>query len=102
MSVSYLNGGLDRRLHISTRDLGAFSQNSNVSYHLSAKLTVSPSEHLILDSQQNLRQTLIMTGTEPLKKNGRPPHREARTVKLVMEDNMVQIKKWFSGIQTHI
>ena len=42
------------------RHLGAYSQNSNVSHHLSATLTVSPSEHLILDSQQNLRQTLTL------------------------------------------
>ena len=42
------------------KTLGAYSQNSNVSHHLSAKLTVSPSEHLILDSQQNLRQTLTL------------------------------------------
>ena len=41
-------------------DLGAYSQNSNVSHHLSATLTFSPSEHLILDSQQNLRQTLTL------------------------------------------
>ena len=40
--------------------LGAYSQNSNVSHHLSATLTFSPSEHLILDSQQNLRQTLTL------------------------------------------
>ena len=39
---------------------GAYSQNSNVSHHLSATLTVSPSEHLILDSQQNLRETLTL------------------------------------------
>ena len=41
-------------------ELGAYSQNSNIGHHLIAKLTVSPSEHLILDSQQNLRQTLTL------------------------------------------
>ena len=40
--------------------LGAYSQNSNVRHHLRASLTVSPSEHLILDSQQNLKQTLTL------------------------------------------
>ena len=34
-----------------------------------------------------------MTGTEPFNKDGSPPHREARTVKLEMEDKRVQIKK---------
>ena len=33
----------------------------------------------------------IMTGTEPLTKDGSPPHPKARTVKLEMEDKMVQI-----------
>ena len=42
------------------KEQGAYSQNSNVSHHLSATLTFSPSEHLILDSQQNLRQTLTL------------------------------------------
>ena len=41
-------------------DQGAYSQNSNVRHHLRASLTVSPSEHLILDSQQNLKQTLTL------------------------------------------
>ena len=34
----------------------------------------------------------IMTGTEPLNEDGTPPHCKARTVKLEMEDKMVQIK----------
>ena len=33
-----------------------------------------------------------MTGTEPLNEDGSPPHCEAQTVKLEMEDKMVQIK----------
>ena len=37
-----------------------YSQNSNISHHLSATLRVSPSEHLILDSQQNIRQPLTL------------------------------------------
>ena len=41
-------------------DPEGYSQNSNVSHHLSATLTVIPSEHLILDSQQNLRQILTL------------------------------------------
>ena len=39
---------------------GAYSQNSNISHHLGATLMVSTSEHLIVDSQQNLRQTLTL------------------------------------------
>ena len=35
----------------------------------------------------------IMTGTEPLNEDSSPPHWEARTVKLKMEDKMVLIKK---------
>ena len=35
----------------------------------------------------------IMAATEPLNGDGSPPHREAQTVKLEMEDKMVQIKK---------
>ena len=35
----------------------------------------------------------IMTGTEPLNEDGTPPHCKARTVKLEMEDKMVQIYK---------
>ena len=38
------------------RDQGAYSQNSNVSHYLSATLTVSPSKHLILDSQSLILQ----------------------------------------------
>ena len=34
-----------------------------------------------------------MTGTEPLNADGSPPHHVAQTVKLEMEDKMVQIKK---------
>ena len=34
-----------------------------------------------------------MTGTEPFNKDGSPPHCKARTMKLEMEDKMVQIKK---------
>ena len=34
-----------------------------------------------------------MTETKPLNEDGSPPHREAQTVKLEMEDKMVQIKK---------
>ena len=34
-----------------------------------------------------------MTATEPFKEDGSPPHCEARTMKLEMEDKMVQIKK---------
>ena len=37
-----------------------YLQNSDVSHHLSATLTESPSEHLILDSHENLRQTLTL------------------------------------------
>ena len=37
-----------------------YSQNSNISHYLSDTLTVSLSEHLILDSEQNLRQTLTL------------------------------------------
>ena len=33
-----------------------------------------------------------MTGTDPLNKNGNPPHRKTRTVKLELEEKMVQIK----------
>ena len=40
--------------------LEPYSQNSNINHHLSETLTVSPSEHLILDSQQILRQTLTL------------------------------------------
>ena len=36
----------------------------------------------------------MVTGAEPLNEDGSPPHREAQTVKLEMEDQMVQIKKW--------
>ena len=35
----------------------------------------------------------IMTGTEPLNKDSSPPHHEAQTVKLKMEDKMVQLQK---------
>ena len=38
-------------------------------------------------------QVEFVTGTEPLNKDSSPPHREARTVKLEMEDKLVQIKK---------
>ena len=34
-----------------------------------------------------------MARTEPLNEGGSPPHREAWTMKLEMEDKMVQIKK---------
>ena len=34
-----------------------------------------------------------MAETEPLNQDGSPPHREDQTVKLEMEDKMVQIKK---------
>ena len=37
-----------------------YLQNSVISYHLSATLMVRPSEQLILDSQQNLRQALTL------------------------------------------
>ena len=37
-----------------------YSQNTAVSHHLSAKLTACPSEQLILDSQQILRQTVTL------------------------------------------
>ena len=35
----------------------------------------------------------ILARTEPLNEDRSPPHHEARTVKLEMEDKMVQIKK---------
>ena len=34
-------------MFVSPTNLGAYSQNSNISHHLSATLTVSPSENLI-------------------------------------------------------
>ena len=36
----------------------------------------------------------IMAGTEPHNEDSSPPHCEAQTVKLKMEEKMVQIKKW--------
>ena len=42
------------------KHLEPYSQNSIASHHLIATLMVSPSEHLILDSQQNIRQTLTL------------------------------------------
>ena len=51
---------LNRELEFSilgnlTRSLqGAYSQNSNVSHYLSATLTFSPSEHLILNEAKNV------------------------------------------------
>ena len=44
----------------------------------------------------------IMTGTEPLNKDGSPPHREARIVKLEMEDKMVQIIIKKQNIKTYL
>ena len=52
-------------------------------------------------SIQNGRDiTKKLTGTEPLNKDGSPPHREVWTVKLEMEDKMLQIKKMCKGEQT--
>ena len=45
------------------------------------------------------RITKILTGTEPLNEDCSPPHRETRTVKLEMEDKIVQIKNSnFTGL----
>ena len=40
-----------------------------------------------------LRSRNTLTETEPLNEDGSSPHREAQTMKLKMEDKMVQIKK---------
>ena len=45
-----------------------------------------------------------MARTEPLNEDGSLPHPEARTVKLEMEDKMIQIKKRVvkGGFQTEL
>ena len=44
-------------------------------------------------SHHGLQNKVQMTKTEPLNDDGSPPHHETQTVKLEMEDKMVQIKK---------
>ena len=51
----------------------------------------------IMISHHSLQNKVQMTKTEPLNEDGSPPHHETQTVKLEMEDKMVQIKKMQNG-----
>ena len=44
-------------------------------------------------SHHSLQNKVQMTKTEPLNEDCSPPHHKTQTVKLEMEDKMVQIKK---------